>query len=94
MSPLRAQSVGISHQANDFIAWKEDEFRLWFKALNNRIDRGEGLFVQCARHARTGVAIQDELVAFAARQNRGDGRIHGIDDLALRGIGSEHGDFR
>ena len=54
---------------------EENEFRLRSQALNDRIDRGEGLFVQCTRHARTGVAIQQELVALAARSKRGKGVI-------------------
>ena len=51
IAPLRAQRVRIRRQSDDFIARKQNEFRLRLQALNDRVDRGEGLLVRCSRHA-------------------------------------------
>ncbi len=76
--PLLAQRVGVGRVARDLVAEKQHELRRWRETPNDRVDAGEGAFVQGAGDARTGVAVEDELMALAARQK-------GVDRLTACG---------
>ena len=78
VSPLLAQRVGIGRVARDLVAEKQDELGRWRQAPKGRVDAGEGALVRGAGNAGAGVAIEDELMPLAARQQ-------GVDRLATCG---------
>jgi hypothetical protein len=71
VAPLRLELTAVGRQAGDLVAEKGDELRRRLEALHDGIDRREGFFMRSAGDARAGIAVDHELMARPARQDRG-----------------------
>src|SRR2546422_5314142 len=72
MLPLRPQLFGISSQADNLVAGKDNEVWRWNQPPDNRVDGGKGPLVEPTRNAGARVPVQDELMPSTTRHQGGD----------------------